>query len=128
MAALSGAAIITVVFNRIDPHRIPTFALSAAGLIAGFGVAVGTGSRPLGGVVIALFGLVCIWAWLKRDGRRTATWLTVWGLFMFAASHGLGLLIHPWPSVFLVSILTAYACWRYSDRRWFGTSRQPAAA
>jgi hypothetical protein len=37
--------------------RVPTSLLAATGLIAGFGVAVGTGSRPLGGLVMAAFGL-----------------------------------------------------------------------
>jgi len=66
---------------------------------------------------MAIFGLTCIWAWSRRDGRKTTTWLTVFGLFMFAASHGLGLLIGAWPSVFVVSAITAYACWRYSDSK-----------
>jgi len=32
--------------------------MAAAGLIAGFAVALATGSRPLGGVVLAAFGLL----------------------------------------------------------------------
>jgi hypothetical protein len=100
--------------------RVPTAALSAAGLIAGFGVAVSTGSRPLGGVVIAAFGIACILVWLRRDDRRTALILTGVGLFAFAFSHVLGLLIGAWPSVFAVSVATAYACWRRSDAKWLG--------
>jgi hypothetical protein len=107
-------------------RRAPTSLLSAAGLIAGFGVAVGSGSRPLGGVVIAIFGLTCIWLWLQRDGRRTAVKLTGVGLFAFAFSHVLGLVIGAWPSVFVVSAATAYACWRLSDVKWLG--RRAAAA
>jgi hypothetical protein len=83
-------------------------------------VAIGTGSRPLGGVVLAGFGLTCIGFWLQRDGRRTALTLTGIGLFAFAFSHVLGLLIGAWPSVFLVSAATAYACWRLSDVKWLG--------
>ncbi|MBO0767211.1 MAG: hypothetical protein J2O48_00870 [Solirubrobacterales bacterium] len=101
-------------------RRAPTSALSATGLIAGFGVAVATGSRPLGGVVLALFGLVCIAFWLERDGARTAAGLTAVALVAFALSHVLGLLIGSWPSVLLVSALTALACWRFSDARWLG--------
>jgi hypothetical protein len=96
--------------------RLPTSLLSAAGLIAGFGVAVGTGSRALGGVVLACFGLTCVYVWLRRDGRGTATRLTATGLFAFAASHVLGLVIGAWPSVLIVAAGTASACWRYSDR------------
>ncbi|HET9074404.1 MAG TPA: hypothetical protein VFN48_07480 [Solirubrobacteraceae bacterium] len=108
-------------------RRIPTSLLSALGLIAGFAVAVATGSRPLGGVVLALFGLSCIWVWLQRDDVRTAVTLTGVGLFAFAVSHVLGLLIGAWPSVFLVAAATAWVCWRRSDARWLGRGT-PAGA
>ena len=52
--------------DRVE--RLPTAPIAAAGLIAGFGVAVGTGSRPLGGVVLAACGLACIAVWARRDG------------------------------------------------------------
>jgi hypothetical protein len=97
--------------------RLPTAPLAAAGLIAGFGVAVGSGSRPLGGGVMAAFGLTCIAVWLRRDGRRVAGQLTAAGLFAFAFSHVLGLVIGAWPSVFVVSAGTAAICWRLSDSR-----------
>ena len=108
-------------------NRVPTSVLAAAGLIAGFGVAVSTGSRPLGGVVIAVFGLACIRVWLRRDDRRTAVRLTAVGLFAFAFSHVLGLVIGAWPSVFLVAAGTAYACWRVSDVKWLGRRATPSA-
>jgi hypothetical protein len=95
-----------------------TAPLAAAGLISGFGVALASGSRPLGGLVLAAFGITCIALWLKRDGRRRAGLLTGIGLFAFAFSHVLGLIIGAWPSVFVVSAATAYACWRLSDAAW----------
>ncbi len=98
---------------RLD--RASTSLLSAAGLIAGFGIAQATGSRTLGGIVLAAFGLTCIWVWLRRDDRRTAVRLTAVGLCAVAASHVLGLVIGAWPAVLLVSAATAWACWRYSD-------------
>jgi len=101
-------------------ERAPTSLLAAAGLIAGFGVAVGTGSRPLGGVVLAAFGLSCIYFWLRRDGAGTATRLTIVGVVAFALSHALGRVIGAWPSVLLVSAITAWLCWRWSDARWLG--------
>jgi hypothetical protein len=107
--------------------RAPTSLISAAGLIAGFGVAIGTGSRPLGGVVLAIFGVTCIVFWLQRDGRRTAVTLTGVGLFAFAFSHVLGLVIGAWPSVFVVAAATAYACWRISDVKWLGRRGASAA-
>jgi hypothetical protein len=100
-------------------ERVPTSLLAATGLIAGFGTAVGTGSRPLGGLVMAAFGLTCIYFWIKRDGTSTAVRLTIVGLTAFVLSHLLGLVIGAWPSVFLVSALTAWACWRWSDAKVF---------
>jgi hypothetical protein len=97
--------------------RLATAPLAAAGLIAGYGVAVGTGSRPLGGVVLVAFGLVCVWIWLRRDGRGTAARLTATGLVAFALSHVLALAIHPWPAVLLVAAVTFAVCWRVSDAR-----------
>jgi hypothetical protein len=97
--------------------RVPTASLAAAGLIGGFGVAVATGSRPLGGLVLAAFGLPCIAIWLRRDGRAETIKLTIAGLLAFAISHGLGLLIGAWPSVFVVAALTAALYWRRSDAR-----------
>ncbi len=109
----------------MTPTRIPTSLLSAAGLIAGFGVAIATGSRPLGGVVLALFGLICIWVWLQRDNRATAVRLTCVGLFAFIVSHVLGLVIGAWPSVFVVAAATAYVCWRVSDVKWLSRRAAP---
>ena len=97
--------------------KAPTAPIAAAGLIAGFGVAVASGSRPLGGVVLAGCGLACLAVWLHRDSRRTAAGLTVAGLGAFALSHVLGHAIGSWPAVFVVSGVTAGLCWRYSDSR-----------
>ena len=81
--------------------RIATAPLAATGLIGGYAVAVASGSRPLGGVVLAGFGLACVAIWLRRDGRRTAAVLAVAGLVAFALSHVLGLVIGAWPAVLL---------------------------
>jgi hypothetical protein len=98
-------------------ERIATAPIAAAGLVAGYAVAVASGSRPLGGLVMAAFGLTCIWVWLRRDGRSTAARLTLAGLIAFALSHVLATLITPWPSVLLVAAVTAALCWRLSDSR-----------
>ena len=54
--------------------RLPTAPIAAAGLIAGYAVAVATGSRPLGGLVLALCGVACIVIWLGviTSGRLIA--------------------------------------------------------
>jgi hypothetical protein len=107
-------------------ERMPTSLLAASGLIAGFGVAIGTGSRPLGGAVMAAFGVSCIYLWVKRDGRQTAIRLTLVGLAAFAFSHVLGLVIGAWPSVFVVSVFTAWVCWHWSDsKRVTGSAAGP---
>ena len=109
--------------------RIVTAPIAATGLIAGFGIAVATGSRPAGGVVLAACGLLCVAVWARRDGRRTAAVLTGAGLVAFALSHVLGLVIGPWPSVLLVAAGTAGLCWRLSDsRRLAGSIGGDAAA
>jgi hypothetical protein len=99
------------------PQNLATAPIAAAGLIAGYGVAVASGSRPLGGLVLAACGLVCIAIWLARDGGRTAALLAGVGIVAFAASHLLGLLIGSWPAVLLVAAVTACVCWRVSDSR-----------
>lgn len=98
-------------------ERLATAPIAAAGLIAGYGVAVSSGSRGLGGLVLAACGLLCIWIWLRRDSRRTAGLLTAAGLVAFALSHVLALLITPWPAVLLAALATAWLCRRLSDAR-----------
>ena len=95
--------------------RTPTAAIAAFGLIAGYAVAAGTGSRPLGGIVLAACGLLCIRIWLRRDGSRTALRLTAAGLVAFVLSHVLALAIGAWPAVLVVAAATAALCWRVSD-------------
>ncbi len=108
--------------------RVATAPLAAAGLIAGFGVAVATDSRPLGGLVLAAFGLTCLGIWLHRDGWRVALRLTVAGLVAFALSHVLGLVIGAWPAVLVVAAGTAGLCWRLSDSRRRATRIRLGAA
>ena len=105
--------------------RVPTSLLAAIGLIAGFGTASATGSRPAGGGVLAVFGLTCIYFWVRRDGSGPAARLTLVGLAAFVLSHILGLAIGAWPSVLLVSAATAWFCWRWSDSKVFGSAAGP---
>jgi hypothetical protein len=100
--------------------------IAAAGLIAGYAVAVASGSRALGGLVLAAFGLVCIGIWAARHGPRIAIQLAGVGLVAFALSHLLGLVIGPWPAVLVCAGATAAVCWRLSDARARGRTRQLA--
>lgn len=104
--------------NRFPSLRqLPTAPLAAAGLLGGYGVAVASGSRPLGGVVLAGFGLLCVTVWLRRDGGRVAATLTAMGLLVFALSHALGLLIGGWAAVVVSAFAAAAICWKVSDSR-----------
>jgi hypothetical protein len=95
----------------------PTAPVAAASLIVGFGVATASGSRPLGGVVMLAGGLWCIRAWTRRHGVRTAAELTGVAFTAFVVSHLLGLLIGAWPSVLVVSAVTALVTWLRADSR-----------
>jgi hypothetical protein len=99
--------------------RLPSAPIAAAGLITGYGVAVASDSRPLGGLVLASCGIVCVSLWLRRDGRRAAVVLSLFGLGAFACSHLLAHVIGAWPAVLLAAAATAVVCWRVSDARHF---------
>lgn len=96
---------------------MPTAPVAAASLIAGFAVAVSTGSRPLGGLALAAGGLWCIWAWRRRHGTRMAAILGCVGFGAFVLSHVLGLAIGAWPSVLLVAAVVAVVVWIKADAR-----------
>ena len=85
--------------------------------MGGYAVASASGSRPLGGVVLAACGLLCVSIWVRRDGRGTAALLTGFGLLAFALSHVLGHLIGAWPAVVLVALAAGGVCWSVSDTR-----------
>jgi hypothetical protein len=104
---------------RLDLATAP---ISATGLIAGYGVAVLSGSRSLGGVVLACSGIACMAIWMRRDGARTTMTLTAIGLGAFALSHVVGRLIGAWPAVLLAAAAIGIASWRISD------ARRPVAA
>ena len=77
---------------------------------------------------MAAFGLACIYFWVRRDGTQTAVRLTVVGLAAFVLSHGIALVLGAWPSVLLVSAVTAWLCWRWSDAKVFRSAAGPLAS
>jgi hypothetical protein len=107
--------------------RLPTAPIAATGLIAGYAVAVATGSRPLGGLVLALCGIACAGIWLHRDGRRVTILLTLVGLGAFVLSHVVALVIGAWPAVVLAAAAAFAVCRRVSDVRRPGVGRATAA-
>jgi hypothetical protein len=102
---------------------LPTAPLAAGSLIAGWAVVAATGSRPLGGVVLALGGLCCVLVWTRRHGARTAARLSGVGLGAFVASHVLALALGAWPSVLIVAAATALAVWLLADARMLAPAR-----
>ncbi len=106
--------------------RVPTAPIAAGALIGGYAVAAASGSRPLGGVVLAAGGLWCLRAWHARHGARTAAALGGAGLLAFAGSHVLAKGVGAWPSVLLVSAAMAAVAWTQADAR-AGLALRPGA-
>jgi hypothetical protein len=96
-------------------RQFPTAPVAAGSLIVGYAVVLATGSRTLGGVVLAIGGLWCIHAWASRHGTRTATTLGCIGLALFVASHLLALVVGAWPSVLVVATVMAAVAWARAD-------------
>jgi hypothetical protein len=96
---------------------VPTAPLAAGSLIGGYAVVAASGSRPLGGAVLAAGGLCCIAIWRRRHGSRTAAQLAGVGFAAFVASHVLALAVGPWPAVLIVAAATAAATWELADAR-----------
>ncbi len=100
----------------------PTAPVAAATFVLGYAVAVTTGSRALGGLVLLLGGLWCARAWLRRHGPRTAGGLLGVAGAVFVASHLLGLVLGPWPAVLIAATTVGVAAWVRADARALGTT------
>jgi hypothetical protein len=98
-------------------RQTPTAPVAGASLIAGYAVAAGTGSRPLGGIVLLAGGLWCVREWMRRNDARTAAELACVGLAAFVLSHVLARAIGAWPAVLLVAAAVVLATWLRADAR-----------
>src|SRR4051812_29766733 len=92
MATVSGGGTL----GGMSSTALPTWPVAAGSLLAGFAVAVATGVRPLGGVVLVLGAGWCFVQWRRRAGTARAVQLVVAYVVAFIASHGLGHLIGAW--------------------------------
>lgn len=100
----------------LQPMRsLPTAPLAAGCLIVGYAVAAGSGSRPLGGIVLLVGAVPCVRAWTLRRGPRTATVLTGVGLGALILSHLVALATGAWPAVLLSATVMGAAAWIYAD-------------
>jgi len=94
----------------------PTWPIAAGALLLGFAVAVASGSRPLGGVVLFLGGLACGLRWRVLLGAGRALSLVGVLLAGFVVAHPLGHAIGAWPAVLLVAAAVGAVAWRVADR------------
>ena len=97
--------------------RLPTAAITAGSLIGGWQVARRTGNRPLGGVVLAAGGVLAGRDWARRTSPAVTAALVTTYVGAFGLSHPLARRIGSWPSVLVVSAITAAASYAAADRR-----------
>ncbi|WP_448625069.1 hypothetical protein [Geodermatophilus sp. URMC 64] len=98
--------------------RFPSSLLVAVGLVAGFGVAQGTGVRALGGALLAACGIGAAALWVRRRGWAVAIGLGVLYLAAFVLAHvlALGVGLNSWLAVALVTIAAAGVTYVVADR------------
>ncbi|MDQ1660134.1 MAG: hypothetical protein QOJ68_114 [Blastococcus sp.] len=97
--------------------RFPSSLLVAVGLAVGFGVAQGTGNRPLGGAVFAAAGLAAGWLCRQRRGWKVTAGLGALYLGAFVLAHvlAIGLGWPAWGAVSLVTIVAAGITYGVAD-------------
>ena len=101
--------------GQLARHTVPTAPIAGGALIAGYAVAVASGSRALGGLLLVAAGLWCIQTWARRRGARTAAALAGVGFAALVLSHAIALLTGAWPAVLMVAAATAAAAWWWAD-------------
>lgn len=94
-----------------------TAPVTAASLIAGYGAATATGSRPLGGIVFAAGTAWCCREWVDRRGAPAAIFLVGCQFGAIMASHRLARRVGAWPSVLISSGVSGAAAALVADRR-----------
>jgi hypothetical protein len=97
--------------------RTVTAVMSGVVLIVGFGVAQGTGNRSLGGVILVIGATYCAIQWWRRAGALRAVLSVAIFSIAFVVSHPLGKVIGSWPSVLLVSLITAVSTYALTQPR-----------
>jgi hypothetical protein len=95
---------------------VHTAPLAALGLIGGYLIARESGIRPLGGVLLGACGAFAGRTWLARSGPAATALLSALYVGGFGASHPLAKKIGAWPSVLVVSAVSAGAAWALCDR------------
>ena len=88
--------------------RLPSAALVALGLAAGFGIAQGTGVRALGGAVFVAGGVAAAALWVQRRGWAVALGLGALYVGAFVLAHVLAIGAG-WPAWLAVGVVTLAA-------------------
>jgi hypothetical protein len=96
-------------------RALPTWPVAAGSLLIGFGVALVTDVRALGGLVLFAAALWCGLRWRRAHGLPRACALVGVYLAGFVAAHPLGHAIGAWPAVVLVAALVGAVAWRAGD-------------
>ena len=98
--------------------RFPASLAVAVGLAVGFGVAQGTGNRPLGGAVFAAAGVAAGWLVQRRRGWPVTAGLggLYLGAFVLAHVLAIGLEWPAWGAVSLVTVAAAGVTYAVADR------------
>src|SRR3954470_12725825 len=104
--------------SSLTRSRFPSAVLVVVGLMAGFGIAQGTGIRALGGAVFALGGLGADWLWVQRRGWAVALGLGALYVAAFVLAHvlALGVGMAAWLAVSLVTLAAAGVTYGVVDR------------
>jgi hypothetical protein len=96
--------------------RVPTAAITAGSLIGGWQLARRTGNRSLGGVVLVAGGALAGLGWARRTSPAVTTALVATYVGAFGLSHPLAKRIGAWPSVLVVSAVSAAVSYVAADR------------
>ena len=95
--------------------KLPSPLVTTIGLAGGFAAARATQNRPLGGVVWATAGLLCVPGW-RKAGPWRALLLSAAYAGAMGGSHPLAKRVGAWPSVAIVSASMAALGWALSGR------------
>jgi hypothetical protein len=96
---------------------VSTAPVVALGLVGGYLTARETGIRPLGGVLLGAAGIFAGRTWLAKRGPAVTAALSAVYLLGFGGSHPLAKKIGAWPSVLVVTAVSAGASWALVDRQ-----------
>lgn len=101
--------------SLLPAPQVHTAPLTVLGLAGGFVLAQQTGNRPLGGALFAAVGGYAARTWL-RQGAPTAAALGLTYAASMGLSHPLAKKVGAWPSIAIVSAVSAGAAYALSDR------------